>query len=164
MTWFKVAVTKIPGMISAIGRAALKFQFGVISGCLALALSSAADAKSPLLDAPTAAIALDFWTKLKANEGLESQLLAEDATFSMMGLGGRYSAASMSHLVSACDMVGLYGGEAQDENDPTQYVWAVLECLSDGKTETVPLGLGVREGKITEMEISVLTPVPAPSH
>lgn len=142
----------------------MNFQLGVISGCLALALSSTVDAKSPLIDAPTAAIALDFWTKLKANEGLESQLLAEDATFSMMGLGGRYSAATMSGIVSACDMVGLYGGEAQDENDPTQYVWVVLECLSDGSTETVPLGLGVREGKITEVEVSILTPVPDPSH
>jgi len=85
------------------------------------------------------------------------ELVADNATFGMMGLGGTYDHEIMNELASHCDLVGMFGGSAKDPSDPTAYVWAILECSDNGKLETLPLGLGIRDDKVTQVEVDMFS-------
>ena len=133
--------------------------FVILAACFGLTAPSPVGAQSPVLEVRASSIALQFWTRLKANDGSERELVAENATFGMMGLGGSYDPETMSELASHCDLVGMFGGNAKAPSDPTKYVWAILECSEDGGIETLPLGLGIRDDKVTQLEVDMFPQV-----
>lgn len=133
----------------------MRFLFTILQALAGLLLAAPAAAQSPALNIPAASLALRFWTSVEAQDASEKELVADDATFGMMGLGSSYDNDTMKGLASLCDLVGMRGSEAKDPNDPTSYVWLILECNDNGKIETVPLGLGIREDQITQVEVDV---------
>ena len=135
----------------------MRFLLRVFPAFAVLTAWLPAIAQSPVLDAPAASVAIQFWTSLKADDGREKELVADGATFDMMGLGGPYSHDIMHALVSHCDVVGVLGGDAKDPGDPTAYVWILLECSENGKIETLPLGLGIRDAKVSQLEVDMFS-------
>jgi hypothetical protein len=138
----------------------MSFRIVLVAGFLILAASPSVLAKSPVLDASASSIVLDYWKALKAGNGLESKFLADDATLEMTGLGGGpYNREIMSELVSSCELAAMFGGDVKSDRDPTKFIWAIVECLDDGTIETVPLGLGVRDQKITQVQIDMFSKI-----
>lgn len=135
----------------------MRFLFGLLVACAGMTASLSAPAQSPVLDVRASSIALEFWTKLKANEGREKELVAEDATLGMMALGGTYDHEIMSELASHCELVGMFGSNPKDPSDTTIYVWAILECSDRGEIDTLPLGFGIRDDKITQLEVDMFS-------
>lgn len=75
----------------------------------------------------------------------------------MMGLGGDYDHEIMAQVAAQCDLVAIMGGNAAEDENPTKYVWGILECSERGEIQTIPLGIGVRDEKIAEMEIDMFS-------
>jgi hypothetical protein len=131
----------------------------VLLSSLMLSVTSSALAESVPLDARASAVVLEFWQSLKANDGNDEKLIAADATFAMMELGGPYNRAIMSAMADSCQLVALLGSNSQNADDPTSYVWSLVECPGEGAVETVPVGFGVKDGKITQISVDLLTPI-----
>lgn len=69
--------------------------------------ASPAGAQSPPLSPDASSVALAYWKELKAGGGNESQYIAADATFGMMGLRGWKADIAVGTLASKPKTSGL---------------------------------------------------------
>ena len=133
--------------------------YALTLGCLLLTTQQGSLAQSHSLDPEAGAVALKFWKAVKGGDGRPTEVVAADAKMEIYMLGGSYDREAMVQLGKHCDLSSLSGASAKKADDPTKYLWAVLRCEDNGTANVLPLGLGIRDGKIVDINIDLTTPV-----